>query len=54
MKNTLDIPQKPARKFIPENLNLDEWSEVEPILKDLADRNISTKEDFNKWLLDQK
>ena len=53
MKNTLDIPQKPARKFIPENLNLDEWSEVEPLLKDLADRNISTKEEFNKWLLDR-
>ena len=50
MKNTLNIPQKPARNFIPENLNLDEWNEVEPLLKDLVDRNISTKEEFNKLL----
>lgn len=53
MKNTLDIPQKPARKFIPENLNLDNWSEVEPLLKDLAERKIDNKETFNKWLLDR-
>lgn len=53
MKNTLDIPQKPVRKFIPENLNLDEWNEVEPLLKDLAERNISTKSEFNKWLLER-
>jgi oligoendopeptidase F len=53
MKSQLEIPQKPTRKFIPETLDLDNWEVVEPILKDLADRNIENKEDLTKWLEDR-
>ncbi len=53
MKSQLEIPQKPTRKFIPETLDLDNWEVVEPILKDLADRNIESKEDLTKWLEDR-
>lgn len=51
--NTLEIPVKPKRTFIPENINWDNWNEVEPLLEDLSNRSIASLEDLKKWLHDR-
>lgn len=51
--STLEIPVKPKRTFIPEDINWDEWSEVEPLLEDLSNREIGSIEDLKTWLHDR-
>lgn len=51
--NTLEIPVKPKRNFIPEDINWDNWQEVEPILEDLVNRPIASLEDLKRWLHDR-
>ena len=51
--SNLNIPVKPARNFVPENINWDEWSEVEPLLEDLANRELSSLDSLKKWLQDR-
>lgn len=51
--SSLQIPQKPKRQFFPEDINLDDWNAIEPLLKDLSDRKIENKEDLLKWLHDR-
>ncbi|HPH83968.1 MAG TPA: M3 family oligoendopeptidase [Ferruginibacter sp.] len=49
---TADI-QKTARHFIPADFQLTDWESAEPFFKDLLDRDISTKENLERWLQDQ-
>jgi oligoendopeptidase F len=51
--NRLEIPQKPQRKFVPEDINMDDWNAIEPLLISLSEREISTKEELSKWLKDR-
>lgn len=51
--NTLEIPVKPKRTFIPEDINWDNWDEVKPLLEDLENRSLNTLEDLRKWLHDR-
>lgn len=50
---TLEIPVKPKRNFVPENINWDNWNEIEPLLNDLSDRNIQSISDLKTWLKDR-
>lgn len=50
---TLEIPKKPARKFIPENMNWDDWGMVKPLLEDLEKRTIHTIDELKQWLHDR-
>ncbi|MEO8794894.1 MAG: M3 family oligoendopeptidase [Daejeonella sp.] len=50
MKDLL-ISKKP-RKFIPENLET-KWENLEPLFKELQSREINSKSDLEKWLLDR-
>lgn len=43
---------KIKRQFLPEEINLNNWSELEPYYKDLVDRTIGSKEDMASWLYD--
>ena len=49
---TADI-QKIVRNFVPANFVVNDWLTLEPLFKNLLDRNIDTKESLEQWLLDQ-
>lgn len=51
--STLEIPVKPKRTFVPEDINWDNWEEVKPLLEDLVNRPIISLEDLKKWLHDR-
>lgn len=51
--STLEIPVKPKRTFVPEDINWDNWEEVKPLLEDLVNRPITSLEDLKKWLHDR-
>ena len=51
MNTTADIKKLP-RKYLPENLILSDWETIEPFFKELLERDIRSKEDMEKWLLD--
>lgn len=44
---------KPTRQFVDQNLVVDSWESIEKYYNDLINREISTKEEFLKWLKDQ-
>ena len=41
------------RSFVPESANLGEWSQIEPLFKQLLDRNIGSAQELEQWLLEQ-
>ncbi len=47
------ILNRPKRSFLPEELKIDSWENLEPFFKNLADRNIESEEDLKKWLADR-
>lgn len=51
--STLEIPVKPKRTFVPEDINWDNWDEVKPLLEDLQNRPIHSIEDLKSWLHDR-
>ena len=51
MNTTADIKKLP-RKYLPEDLILSDWETIEPFFKELLEREIHSKEDMEKWLLD--
>ncbi|MFD2572353.1 M3 family oligoendopeptidase [Spirosoma soli] len=50
---TLQIPTRPARHFIGENLELTGWDDVKPLYGDLLNRSINDAEDLRTWLIDR-
>jgi oligoendopeptidase F len=46
------IPEKPKRKFLPEQFSINNWSDLEPFYKELERRNIQSSADLEKWILD--
>ena len=49
---TADI-QKLPRHFVPKDFAVTNWQSLEPMFKNLLDRNIDTKENLEQWLQDQ-
>jgi oligoendopeptidase F len=44
---------KPTRLFVPKNLSITSWNDLDPIYQDLLDREINDFESFKKWIQDQ-
>src|SRR5690606_20044135 len=38
--------------YLPENLQLSDWAVIEPFFKELLEREIGSKSEMEKWLLD--
>ncbi|MBK5278736.1 MAG: M3 family oligoendopeptidase, partial [Bacteroidia bacterium] len=53
MTNTLNLPKRPTRKFIPEDFKLTTWQAVKPFFDDLLAREVSTPAMLKKWLHDR-
>ncbi|CAG5077037.1 M3 family oligoendopeptidase [Parvicella tangerina] len=51
--STLEIPVKPKRNFVPEDINWNNWDEVEPLLEDLLNRKLDSMDSLKKWLQDR-
>jgi oligoendopeptidase F len=49
MTYSADIKKLP-RHFLPENFVLKDWASIEPFFKELAERNIDSIEQLEKWL----
>jgi oligoendopeptidase F len=51
MNYSADI-KKPERHFLPETFLVTDWNGLEPYYKNLVEREISSKQDLEKWLKD--
>jgi len=51
--NTIDLPKRPQRKFIPEDFKVENWEGLESFFKDLLERDIEGAEDLRKWFQDR-
>ncbi len=50
---TIEVPTKKERKFLPQDLVIDSWEKLEPYFEDLKNREINSKEDLLKWMDDR-
>jgi oligoendopeptidase F len=53
MNAAIEIPKRPARKFLPEKFNVTSWQVLEPYFENLASRNIPSAEALEKWFRDR-
>ena len=53
MNNTIEIPTKPKRKFVSEDLVIDSWEKIESLFEDLVNRAINNTSDLEKWMLNR-
>jgi len=45
--------KRPERTFLPKDFTIEKWEDVEQFFIELEQREINSKENFKKWLLDQ-
>ena len=45
--------EKTKRSFVDQNLNIDSWEVIKPFFLELLERNISSQEEYLKWLRDR-
>ncbi|WP_460980451.1 M3 family oligoendopeptidase [Spirosoma fluminis] len=50
---TLQLPARPDRRFIGDELTLTSWDDVRPLYDDLLNRTIQNASDLRQWLLDR-
>jgi len=50
---TLEIPQKPQRNFLPEELDIQSWEDIQSFFIELKERTISSVLELEKWLFDR-
>src|SRR6478736_3823385 len=52
MLNASESIRKNPRIYLPENLTITTWAELEPYFRELVDRPIGSLPDLEKWLKD--
>ena len=53
MAAEVEIPQRPTRKFLPENFSVTSWEVLSSFFDDLLKRKIDAPGDLKKWFLDR-
>ena len=53
MNAVIEIPKRPARKFLEENFAVTSWEVLKPHFDNLLNRKISSLQDLRKWFLDR-
>ncbi|HYC85784.1 MAG TPA: M3 family oligoendopeptidase [Chryseosolibacter sp.] len=53
MDSAIQIPQRPARKFLPENFSVTSWEGLEPFFTELLNRKIESTSALQKWFRDR-
>jgi oligoendopeptidase F len=51
--DSVSIPQRPARQFLPSDFNISTWQALTPYFEDLIARSIGNEKDLEKWLADR-
>lgn len=46
------LPREYPRRFVPEDADLGDWSQIEPLFDALAERPIDTRDQLENWLID--
>ncbi|MEQ9424779.1 MAG: M3 family oligoendopeptidase [Cyclobacteriaceae bacterium] len=49
----IEIPQRNARVFLPEEFNISSWEKIQPYLEELLNREISNEKQLKKWFNDR-
>lgn len=52
MNDTVSVPQRKKRDYLPEDFIPATWQDIEPYSKELLDREISSVNELKKWLAD--
>jgi len=47
------LPREYPRRFVPANIDLGNWAQIQPLFNQLEQRPTKTKEELERWLLDQ-
>ncbi len=50
---SVKIPSRPDRKFVPEDFKVDHWEGLQTYFEDLEQREVSSAEDLRKWFKDR-
>ena len=50
---TVNIPKRPVRKFVAQELVIDSWNKIASYFQDLLVREIHSVEELEKWMLDR-
>jgi oligoendopeptidase F len=53
MGNTISIPTRPTRKFVPEDLVINSWDKIKSLFDNLDNREITSVLELEEWMLDQ-
>ncbi len=53
MKMQVQVPERPVRKFLPDNFKVDNWETIEPYFRDLLERDIQEPGDLKNWMKDR-
>ena len=53
MENTITIPTRPIRKFVPEDLVINSWNKIKSLFDNLVEREISSALELEQLMLDQ-
>jgi oligoendopeptidase F len=51
--SSLEIPAKPKRKFLPQNIDFSSWENLKPYFEELTNRNITSVPELENWLQDR-
>lgn len=47
------VPEKLKRKFVPEDLRIEDWKNIEPYFNELKERAINSVSELEKWMRDR-
>ncbi|MEQ9592069.1 MAG: M3 family oligoendopeptidase [Cyclobacteriaceae bacterium] len=53
MNTEIPIPQRPARKYLPNDFTISNWESLKPYFDQLLEREIESVEDLERWLRDR-
>ena len=53
MNNIIEIPTRPKRKFVSEDLVIDSWQKIQPLFEDLLKREINSVSVLEQWMSDR-
>ena len=53
MTEVVEVPKRPARKFLPENFVVSSWEVLKPYFNNLLERNLYSLQELRKWFLDR-
>ena len=51
--NSIEIPERPKRRFLPEDFIVSSWDKIAPFYKELEEREINSVDELRRWFQDR-